>query len=259
MKDVGTCNYKFRYDVCVDGHLRHTMAYNTISIPRPFNNIRQRYGDRLEEVYKSAIINLDVNCEKETVGYLPGMKRMYSEHVLLSHINGSKLPYEDRGVKHLYEHHHNCSSRRGYCTQFCRETLSGADYKSNNLFHVENEKMVCTNSPVSYDKLHDFMVERHSIDEESKDFSTSMLIPPPSVNGGGGTIRVYVTELNADLSTDFSSPHTIQDPAYVCYDEEVLNIKLSEPTLSDCFRVHRYALLDVLNEIMNDYGGLHLI
>ena len=50
----------------------------------------------------------------------------------------------------------------------------------------------------------------------------------------GGTIQVYVTELNADLSTDFSSPHTVQDPAYVCYDEEVLNIKLSEPTLSDC-------------------------
>ena len=97
------------------------------------------------------------------------------------------------------------------------------------------------------------MVERRSIDEESKKFSTSTLIPPPSVNGGA--IRVYVTELNADLSTDFSSPHTVQDPAYVCYDEEVLNIKLSEPTLSDCSRVHRCALLDVLNEIMNDYGG----
>ena len=96
------------------------------------------------------------------------------------------------------------------------------------------------------------MVERRSINEESKKFSTSMLIPPPSVNGG--TIRVYVTELNADLSTDFSSPHTVQDPTYVCYDEEVLNIKLSEPTLNDCSRVHRCALLDVLNEIMNDYG-----
>ena len=32
VKDVGTCNYKFRYDVCVDGHVRHTMAYDTISI-----------------------------------------------------------------------------------------------------------------------------------------------------------------------------------------------------------------------------------
>ena len=154
----------------------------------------------------------------------------------------------------MYEHHHNCSSGRGYCTQFCRETLSGTDYKSNDVFHVENEEMVCTNSPMSYDKLHDFMVEHRSIDEESKEFSTSTLIPPPSVNGGG-TIRVYVTELNADLSTDFSSPHTVQNPAYVCYDEEVLNIKLSEPTLSDCFRVHRHALLDIPNEIMNDYGG----
>ena len=100
------------------------------------------------------------------------------------------------------------------------------------------------------------MVEHRSIEEESKTFSTSTLIPPPSVNGGGGgTLQVYITKLNADLSTNFSSPHAIQDPAYVCYDEEVLNIKLSEPTLSDCFRVHRYALLDVLNEIMNDYGG----
>ena len=101
------------------------------------------------------------------------------------------------------------------------------------------------------------MVEHRSINEESKEFSRSTLIPPPSVNDGGETIQVYVTELNADLSTDFSSPHTVQDPAYVCYDEEVLNIKLSKPILSDCFRsrVHRYALLDVLNEIMNDYGG----
>ena len=41
----------------------------------------------------------------------------------------------------------------------------------------------------------------------------------------------------------------------MCYDEEVLNIKLSESTLSDCSPVHRCALLDVLNEIMNDYGG----
>ena len=84
----------------------------------------------------------------------------------------------------------------------------------------------------------------------------SMLIPPPSVNDADGTIRVYVTKFNADLSTDFSSPHTIQDPKNVCYFKEVLNIKLSEPTLSDCFqsRVHRCALLDILNEIMNDYG-----
>ena len=112
VKDVGTCNYKFRCAVCVDGHIRHTMAYYTISIPRPFDNVCQWYGASLKEVYKSAIMNLDVNCEKETVGYLPGVKRMYSEHVFLLHINGFKLPYEDRGVKHLYKHHHNCSSRR---------------------------------------------------------------------------------------------------------------------------------------------------
>ena len=78
VKDVGTCNYKFRYDVCVDGHVRHTMAYDTISIPGPFDNVCQRYGVRLKEVYKSAIMNLDIDCEKETVGYLPSMKRMYS-------------------------------------------------------------------------------------------------------------------------------------------------------------------------------------
>ena len=140
VRDVGTCTYKFRYDVCIDGHVRHTMAYNTISIPRPFDNVCQWYGNRLKEVYKSAIINLDIDCEKETVGYFPGMKRMYSEHVLLSHIDGFKLPYEDRGVKHLYEHHHNCSSRSGYCTQFCCETLSGTDHKSNDVFHVKTER-----------------------------------------------------------------------------------------------------------------------
>ena len=47
VRDVGTCNYKFRYDVCFDGHIRHTMAYDTISIPRPFDDIRQWYGNRL--------------------------------------------------------------------------------------------------------------------------------------------------------------------------------------------------------------------
>ena len=85
-----------------------------------------------------------------------------------------------------------------------------------------------------------------------------MSIPPPCVAGIKGR-RVYVTEVNIDLSTDFLSPHTIQDPTYVCYNEDVLSLKLNEPVLEihDEFKgsLHRQCLMDLLNEIMKDYGN----
>ena len=64
-----------------------------------------------------------------------------------------------------------------------------------------------------------------------------------------------------DLSTDFLSPHTIQDPTYMCYDEDVLHVRLNEPLLEQnesSFHQswHRHALLDCLNKIMHDYGSV---
>ena len=121
--------------------------------------------------------------------------------------------------------------------------------------------MACVDSPMSYNKLHDFHVKRTSIDKSQKMFAYSTLIPPPCLNDVEG-VRVYVTEINADLSTDFLSPHTIQDPAYVCYDVDVLQVRLDEPLLqsneSFCHQQcwHRQALLDCLNGIMQDYGSV---
>ena len=67
-------------------------------------------------------------------------------------------------------------------------------------------------------------------------------------------------EINADLSCDFLSSHTIQNPVRMCYDEDTLQIRLSKPLLSfdDPSHVrqkwHRQSLLGSLNEIMHDYG-----
>ena len=134
--------------------------------------------------------------------------------------------------------------------------LTEGNHKLNDVFHVENEEMVCLDSAVDYDKLHDFHIEHAKIDKEQKKFAYSTLIPPPCVAGIKGRL-VYVTEVNVDLSTDFLSPHTIQDPTYVCYDEDVLSLKLNEPVLEirDDGSLHRQCLMDLRNGIMKDYGS----
>ena len=221
------------------------------------NDLYNRFGERINDVYKSPILDISVDMKKETNGYLPGVKRMYSEHLFYDgccHRDSRK--YEDRGVKHLYEFHHCCSSSSGYCNSFCNVKLTEGNHKLNDVFHVENEEMVCLDSAVNYNKLHDFHVENAKIDKEQKKFAYSTLIPPPCVAGIKGR-RVYVTEVNVDLSTDFLSPHTIQDPTYVCYDEDVLALKLNKPVLEICdgFKgsLHRQCLMDLLNGIMKDY------
>ena len=104
-----------------------------------------------------------------------------------------------------------------------------------------------------------------SIDEKQKAFAYSMLIPPPCLDNSNEGVRVYVTEINADLSCDFLSPHTIQDPVYMSYDEDTLQIRLSKPLLSfdDPSYVrqkwHRQSLLGSLNGIMCDYGHVQSV
>ena len=139
--------------------------------------------------------------------------------------------------------------------------LTEGNHKLNDVFHVENEEMVCLDSAVDYDKLHDFHVEHAKIDKEQKKFAYSTLIPPLCVAGIKGR-HVYVTEVNVNLSTDFLSPHTIQDPTYVCYDEDVLSLNLNEPVLEICdgFKglLYRQCLMDLLNGIMKDYRNKEL-
>ena len=56
----------------------------------------------------------------------------------------------------------------------------------------------------------------------------STLIPLPCV-WGVREMHVYITEINVDLSCDFVSPHTIQDPVYMNYDKDSLQVRLAEP------------------------------
>ena len=77
-------------------------------------------------------------------------------------------------------------------------------------------------------------------------------------------MRVYVTKINVDLSCDFVSPYTIQDPVYVNYDKDSLQVRLAEPLLSQDLvyvhqKWHRQALLTLLNDIMKDYGRVESV
>ena len=42
----------------------------------------------------------------------------------------------------------------------------------NDVFQLENEEMVCVDSPVNYDKLHQMHVERNSINKNLKKVCT---------------------------------------------------------------------------------------
>ena len=55
-----------------------------------------------------------------------------------------------------------------------------------------------------------------------------------------------------DVSTDFVSPSTIQDPAYVSYNEDSKRIKFDQE--SGVEHVRRYGVLEKLNSIMFGYG-----
>ena len=55
-----------------------------------------------------------------------------------------------------------------------------------------------------------------------------------------------------DVSTDFVSPSTIQEPAYMLYDEDSIRIKFDQE--SGVEQVRRYGVLKKLNSIMFGYG-----
>ena len=63
---------------------------------------------------------------------------------------------------------------------------------------------------------------------------------------------VYVSELTVDVSTDFVSPSTFQDSAYVSYDEDLIRTKFDQE--SSVEHVRRYGVLEKLNLIIFGYG-----
>ena len=87
---------------------------------------------------------------------------------------------------------------------------------------------------------------------ETKKGYLSTLIPPPKLYDEQYGKTVYVSELIVDVSTDFVSPSTIQDPAYVSYDEDSIRIKFDQE--SGLEHVRRYGVLEKLNSIMFGYG-----
>ena len=55
------------------------------------------------------------------------------------------------------------------------------------------------------------------------------LIPPPIGKDADARVRwVYVTELEKDLSCNFISPSTVQDPCWIDYDESIVRLKLTK-------------------------------
>ena len=95
-----------------------------------------------------------------------------------------------------------------------------------------------------------------------KRLSFSTLIPPPASSFASCTnvCKVFVTELNADFSCDFVSPSTIQDPVYVNFDIDALEVRLDNPYLDNLehikFRWQRNCLLTSLISIMRGYSEI---
>ena len=112
--------------------------------------------------------------------------------------------------------------------------------------------MCCHNSNPNYDSLRAINNERLTTDERNKKGYPSTLIPPPKLYDEQYGKTVYVSELIVDVSTDFVSPSTIQDPAYMSYNKDSIRIKFDQE--SGVEQVRRYGVLEKLNSIMSGYG-----
>ena len=245
--------YDSRFSICGDGHVLQTFKYKTANIGNGDLSMSidvLHDGQSLESVYKSPILDFNIQIGSETNGYYPGCKDSYHEHLFGKDIHAHRWQqnrFEDRGIKHLYEFHHACTGDES--CDFCNETTR--PFGLENCF-VENEEMCCQNSNPNYGSLHAINNERLTIDERNKKGYPSMLIPPPRLYDDQYGKTVYVSELIVDVSTDFVSPSTIQDPAYVSYDEDLIRIKFDQE--SSIEHVRRYGVLEKLNSIMFGYG-----
>ena len=183
----------------------------------------------MENVYNTVIKDFDADLLYNSRGYVPlgSPKKLMKEYVVYDKSVVDRELYEDRGRKHLYEWHHDCKKKQ-YC-DFCREGLRKTSYKRGDFYQVENEEMSCTSVHVSYELLDKFFDKRSRLDKNSKDMMFNTLIPPPISEDADARVRwVYVTELEKDLSCNFISPSTVQDPCWVDYDELIVRLKLTE-------------------------------
>ena len=219
----------------------------------------------IQNVYRSPNVDIDVDLTTDSNGYYSegASKRMYNKFVFYDKsLRASR--YEDCGKKHLYEQHHGCKGEltNRYCGAFCASQLSHTNYKQNDVFQVENEEMVCGDVPMDYELLNNFFGEHNDADFRSKVLSFSTLIPPPASRQSHKVRRVIVTEINSDLSFSYVSPCTIQDPVYINFDDNMMQLHLDDPHFSTDdkdfshvkFQWHHQCLLSSLTGIMKDYG-----
>ena len=121
------------------------------------------HGQSLESVYKSPLLDINIQIGSEMNGYYLGCKDSYREHLFGKDIHAHRWKqnrFEDCEIKHLYEFHHACTGDESY--DFCNETTR--PFGLENVF-VENEEMCCHNSNPNYDSLHAINNERLTIDE----------------------------------------------------------------------------------------------
>ena len=221
--------YDSRFSACGDGHVLQTIKYETANngsgdLATSINMLHD--SQSLEFVYKSPTMDIDIQIGSETNGYYPGCKDSYCEHLFGKDIHAhwwQQNRFEDPGIKHLYEFHHACTGDES--CDFCNETTRPFGLEN---FFVENEEMSCHNSNPNYDSLCAINNKRLAIDERNKKGYPSTLIPPPKLYDEQYGKTVYVSEFIVDVSTDFVSPSTIQDPAYVSYDEDSIRIKFDQ-------------------------------
>ena len=115
--------YDGRFSICGDGHVLQTIKYETANNGSVDFNVLQHDGGQslLESVYKSPILDINIEIGSEMNGYYLGCKDSYREHLFGKDIQAHRWRqqdrFEDRGIKHLYESHHDCTGD-GSC-DFC--------------------------------------------------------------------------------------------------------------------------------------------
>ena len=104
---VGQVSYESRFNVCGDGNV-HCTSSNETGVPLKASQLM----DKICGVYKSPLIDIDVDVDKESNGYYPGIKKMYSEYVMRDDVR--------RNNADSYEQHHGCNGS-AYCDKFCKK------------------------------------------------------------------------------------------------------------------------------------------
>ena len=225
MKHGNRIRYYAKDWVANDGSVKTTLRYECDR----GRDAMDTCGTIMENIYNTVIKDFDADLFENSRGYVPSgsPKKLMKEYVVYDKSVVDRELYEDRGRKHLYEWHHDCKKKQ-YC-DFCHEGLRNTSYKRGDFYQVENEEMSCTSVRVSYELLDKFFDKRSRLDKNSKDMMFNTLIPPPVSEDADARVRwVYVTELEKDLSCDFISPSTVQDPCWVDYDESIVRLKLTE-------------------------------